>query len=145
MSEAPTPRLATSADANQIASHRYPEAEDAAERPVYAEWVAGAMQRGTYLGWLVTESSQVIAGAGLTLLEWGPTRGQPNPLRARLVNVYTAPEWRRKGLARQLVETALREAAARNIGVVSLGTSPVARPLYLSLGFEESRTEMCLK
>nr|WP_293913170.1 GNAT family N-acetyltransferase [Deinococcus sp.] len=116
-----------------------------AGRHVYAAWVAGAMRRGSYLGWLAQEAGQVVAGAGLVLLDWGPTRGEPNPLRARLVNVYTEPAYRRRGLARQLVQTALNEAARLRIGTVTLGASAQASALYLALGFQVRETEMALK
>ncbi|MEF2280174.1 GNAT family N-acetyltransferase [Deinococcus sp. YIM 134068] len=135
-------RHATPADAETIARHRYPEESNAAERPIYAAWVADALRRGVYLGFLVENAGEVVAGAGLTLLEWGPTRGDPCPYRARIVNVWTHPDHRRRGLARALVTRCLDAARDRGVTRVSLGTSELARPLYESLGFRASRTEM---
>lgn len=81
-------RAAALADAHTLALHRYPAEADAQERPVYAAWVETAMQRGNYLGFLlVMNGGIVISGAGLTLLEWGPTRGDPQPFRGRIVPV----------------------------------------------------------
>ncbi|WP_019588028.1 hypothetical protein [Deinococcus apachensis] len=61
---------ATSADAPTIAHHRYPDEEDAAERPIYAAWVESALERGLYLGFLgIANGGETVAGAGLTLLE----------------------------------------------------------------------------
>jgi GNAT superfamily N-acetyltransferase len=86
-----------------------------------------------------------VAGSGIVLLDWGPTRGDPNPLRARLVNVYTAPAYRRRGLARALIQTALDEAARLRIGTATLGASAQASALYLELGFQVSGNEMVLR
>ena len=119
-------RLATELDADHIACHRY--SDEIGLRPAYAAWVAGATVRGSYLGWLTEEAGQIVAGVGLVLLDWGPTRGDSNPLKARLVDVYTAPEWRR-GLASKLIGAALNEAARLGIGTVSLGASAQALPL----------------
>ena len=136
------PRPATPADAETIALHRYPDEKDAAERPIYAAWVADALSRGLYLGFLHELNGEMIAGAGLTLLEWGPTRTDPQAFQGRLVNVYTHPRHRRQGHARQLVQACLNAALERGITRLNLGTTPAARPLYENLGFHASNTEM---
>jgi GNAT superfamily N-acetyltransferase len=65
----------------------------------------------------------------------------PGPWRANILNVYTRPESRRKGLARRLVETALEWCRANGISTVILHASDAGRPLYASMGFQPS-TEM---
>lgn len=135
----------TPADALSIAFHRYPAEADAPERPVYADWVRGKVQAGEYLGLLALHGEVVVAGAGLVLLDWGPTRGNPGPLRARLVNVWTHENHRRQGLARRLTGELLAQAKARGIGTVSLGSTQMSRPLYESLGFTPYAHEMLLK
>lgn len=137
-------RPATPADATSIAFHRYPAEADAPERPVYAEWVRGKVQAGEYLGLLALHGGEVVAGAGLVLLDWGPTRGNPDPMRARLVNVWTHENHRRQGLARRLVTELMAQARARGIGTVSLGSTDMSRPLYESLGFKPYPHEMLL-
>ncbi|GGS31579.1 GNAT family N-acetyltransferase [Deinococcus knuensis] len=137
-------RPVTPADAATVAAHRYPDEQDAPERPVYAAWVAGAIRDGLYLGFLLEGGGEVIAGAGVTLLHWGPTRGDPQPWRARVVNVWTHPDWRRAGHARTLVTACLDALRECGITRVSLGSSDMARPLYAALGFAASTHEMNL-
>ncbi|WP_245872762.1 GNAT family N-acetyltransferase [Deinococcus planocerae] len=139
------PRPACPADADTIALHRYLDEADAAERPTYAAWVADALRRGVYAGFLARDGGEVVAGAGLTLLEWGPTRGDPSPYRARIVNVWTHPGHRRRGLAWTLVTLCLDAARERGVTRVGLGTSETSRPLYEALGFRASGTEMHLR
>ncbi|MFD1732328.1 GNAT family N-acetyltransferase [Deinococcus malanensis] len=74
----------------------------------------------------------------------GPVAGDPQPYRARLVNVWTHPDWRRQGLAREAVTACLEAARQRGVTRLSLGTSVMARGLYARLGFEASATEMTL-
>ena len=50
--------------------------------------------------------------------------------------VGTAPAWRRRGLARSLVEHVLADAAHRGARTASLQSTPMGQPLYASLGFE---------
>ncbi|WP_235204262.1 GNAT family N-acetyltransferase [Deinococcus sp. RL] len=83
-----------------------------------------------------------MAGAGLTLLEWGPSRGDPQSWRGRIVNVWTEPEFRRRGLARELVTLCLEVAHGRGVTHLSLGTTDAGRALYEELGFRVSGTEM---
>ena len=135
-------RGVTAEDAVLVAGQRYPEAADHAERPVYAAWLVEVLAAGRYEGLMAECRGEVVAGAGLTLLEWGPTRGQPEPLRGRLVNVWTHPAHRRLGLARTLCSYLLMRARARGIGTVGLGSTPQARDLYLSLGFAPQPAEM---
>lgn len=138
-------RPATLADADAIAAHRYPDGEDAAARPAYAAWVREALVSGDYLGLLAEMDFEVVAGAGLVLLNWGPGRHDLSPIRARLVNVWTHEHHRRQGLARQLTGELLAQARARGIGVVSLAHTGMSRPLYESLGFRAYPQEMLLK
>lgn len=138
-------RAATPHDAELIALHRYPDEQDAAERPIYASWLSLALERGLYLGFVHQQGGEVVAGAGLTLLEWGPSRADPQPWRARVVNVWTHPQCRGRGFARELVRTCLQAAQERGIRHLTLGTSEMARSLYESLGFRISASEMGLK
>lgn len=137
-------RPTTSADAKTIAQHRYPDGADVGERPAYAAWVAGAIARELYIGALVEADGHVVSGAGLTLLEWGPSRGDPQPWRGRMVNVWTDPQWRRRGLARLAVRAVLDEGREKGVTRIQLGTTPAARGLYEELGFQASETEMWL-
>lgn len=109
---------------------------------MYARWVASALERGVYLGWLAEVEGAVVGGAGLTLLEWGPTRTSVSPVRGRVVNVFVDAAWRRRGLGTALVGSCLQEARAREITQVSLGTTPMARVLYARAGFVSSPAEM---
>jgi ribosomal protein S18 acetylase RimI-like enzyme len=139
-------RAATPADASTLALHRYPAEADAQERPSYATWVETALQHGKCLGFLMElDGETVISGAGLTLLDWGPTRDNPQPFRGRIVNVWTHPDHRRQGHARAAVLACLAAAQRRGISRLSLGTTPEARALYESLGFRGSDTEMIFR
>ncbi|WP_244940418.1 GNAT family N-acetyltransferase [Deinococcus ficus] len=126
-----------------IARHRYPELDaDHEAGTAYAAWVTRAMDQDLYLGWVAESAGEVVGGAGLMLLEWGPTRNDPSPWRGRIVNVYTAPAVRRQGIARLLLAHALQEARQRGLHTLSLGTTEQARGLYEQAGFRPSGSEL---
>jgi GNAT superfamily N-acetyltransferase len=55
---------------------------------------------------------------------------------AHLVNVYTEPDHRRRGLPRRLVLTVLDWCADQEIDQVTLTASKDSNPLYETLGCE---------
>jgi GNAT superfamily N-acetyltransferase len=82
----------------------------------------------------------VVAGAGVlvrTLLP-RPDTDKRTLLAGRealVMNVYVAPEFRRRGLARHLMETILEWARGAGIPRMVLHASGEGRPLYESMGF----------
>lgn len=109
------------------------EAMDQAFRP----WLRRHLAAGTYRGWLAESEAtgEIAAGVGLWILDWPPHLHAPGTPRARVLNVYTAPEYRRRGLARQLLRAALDWCTTQNISGLMLQTTTVARGVYESLGF----------
>ena len=63
-------------------------------------WVAGLLAQGHYFGWLVEYGTAVVAGGGIILRDWMPAPGCYRVGRwGHIVNVYTHPDHRRRGLA----------------------------------------------
>jgi GNAT superfamily N-acetyltransferase len=104
----------------------------------FLPWVRDAIASGKYLGMLATNVHQVAAGAGMLLLEAAPSYGDASSTRAYIFNVYTELEYRRQGLARQLIQALLEEAKLRGIQVVSLHATEAGKNVYSELGFETS-------
>ena len=76
------------------------------------------MDHEEYLAWLATAPDRSIAaGAGLWLMDW-PPHMVGNGTRGNILNVYTEVEFRRRGLAGELMKAAMQwcEDAARNEG-----------------------------
>jgi ribosomal protein S18 acetylase RimI-like enzyme len=138
-------RIATVADAALITAHREAMflAMDRGTEPVRATirrnhepWVARMIAADKYVGWITSDGDRPVASAGMLILDWPPTVMDPDEVhRGYLLNVFVEPEYRRRGLARALVEQCLAEARRRRIGVVALHASDEARPLYESLSF----------
>lgn len=147
-------RTATPADAALIASHRramfasmggFDDSVLDTLRRASEPWTARMIEAGRYLGWMIFDDQQPVASAGLLILDWPPHPFDPSgETRAYLLNVFVDPGWRRKGLARSLIELCLDEARRRNIRVVSLHASREGAPLYEHLGFKTTN-EMMLR
>jgi GNAT superfamily N-acetyltransferase len=104
-----------------------------------------ALRDGSYRGWFAEMEGQVIAGGGVLLVPFQPSPSQSRPMRPFIVNVYTEPSYRRRGMARRVVEEIVAWCRAQGYAAVSLHATDDARPLYESLGFlptNEMRLEL---
>jgi len=138
-------RPATAADAVVVARHRVAMFRDMGILPAAdAERLAAASLRslstglasGEYRGWLVELDGAVVAGAGLVLRALLPRPGHlDGGVDAYVLNVYTEPAHRRRGLARALMEEVLAHCRAAGAARVTLHASDEGRPLYTALGF----------
>lgn len=145
--------MATPADAVLIAHQRHRMFEDAGQPDApamkdmatnFVEWVHPRLADGRYLGWIIEENGEPIAGAGIWLMDFPPHWMDAQPIRAYLLNFYVNPEHRGRGLAKQLLDATLAETRTRGIQVVSLHASKFGKPIYAKNGFEDTN-EMMLR
>jgi len=108
-------------------------------------WLARALADSSYRHWLALDSSgRVVGGGGVLLCPWPANPKDPCTERAVILNVYTEPEFRKRGIARQVMRTILDWIKQQGLRSVNLHASDEGRPLYERLGFE-STNEMRLK
>jgi GNAT superfamily N-acetyltransferase len=146
-------RLATLADVAALTDHRVSMFRDMAELPLHLEtelaeasnsFFRAAIASGEYVAWVAVtggDPERVIAGAGLWLR---PALPRPMPTgidkgrEALVANVYTEPDWRRRGIAALLMRHVLDYTREHRIQRVRLHASDEGRRLYESLGFAPS-------
>jgi GNAT superfamily N-acetyltransferase len=105
----------------------------------FQPWLQSKMESGEYLAWLVIAlDGSVAAGAGLWLMDWPPHMIGSSQRRGNILNVYTAPEFRRRGLARCLMHAVMEWCRENGVDIVILHASSEGRALYESLGFAPS-------
>lgn len=98
-----------------------------------------AIQAGRYQGWLAsTSEGKAIASGGLVVDEHPPG---PDNLSGRIgyvMNLYTDPAYRRRGIARNVMGRIMERIQSTGITVAALHATDVGRPLYDQFGFAES-------
>ena len=108
-------------------------------------WLARALADGSYHHWLALDSSgRVAGGGGVLLTPWPASPEDTCSQRAVILNVYTEPEFRKRGIARQVMRTILAWVKEQGLGSVNLHASADGQPLYEKLGFEATN-EMRLR
>ena len=149
----PTLRYATPQNATLITGHRHrmfsdnhftSEAALAQADAQFEPWVRERLEDGRYIGLLLEDGDRIVAGAGIFFADFPPHWMDSQPLRAYVLNVYTVPEDRGKGYAKQLMLAVIEECRRRGILTVVLHASPLGQPVYERLGFTPT-DEMMLR
>jgi GNAT superfamily N-acetyltransferase len=141
-------RLATPEDADTLARHRAAmfrdmgEADDLAASVIEnasIDHLKALVEAREYFGFLVEEHGEIIAGGGAWLRPLLPRPGTPaGAIEAYVLNVYTEPGHRRRGLAKLVMGEILRWCRERRVARVVLHASKEGLPLYEALGFEQT-------
>lgn len=97
----------------------------AGDRPVPADLVPDPDDTSDVDGWVLIYDEYAVAGA------WTFRNGSDVGVYA----VGTAPDWRRRGLARVLMLHVLADAQRRGATTASLQSTRMGQPLYARLGF----------
>ena len=101
------------------------------------EYFSRAVREGDYRGWLVqTSEGRIVSGGGIVISAWPSNPRDPYPRRIMILNMYTEPEFRRRGLARMLMQKMIAWCREQGYKSVALHASDEGRPLYESLGFK---------
>ena len=95
-----------------------------------------SMANGSFRAWLVADGDRIVAGGAVIISPWPAHPYDLECRRATILNVYTDPEFRRRGIARQLMQTMIAWCRNEGFARVTLHASDDGRHLYESLGFE---------
>jgi GNAT superfamily N-acetyltransferase len=147
-------RRATTEDAPVVARHRARMFQDMGEisAAMFDDFVAAsrtwterALAAGEYIGWFAipkNEPDTIVAGAGVQLRQVPPHPCRPakegvfaKGRHAIVLNVFTEPEWRNRGVAVLLMDEIVRWARDDKLDRLVLHASPQARLLYEKMGF----------
>lgn len=91
---------------------------------------------------VAVNDGRCVACASMSYIEIMPTFSHPSGKRAHLMNVYTEKDYRRRGIARHLVNMLIEDARVHGATEISLDATESGRPLYESMGFKAS--EECM-
>jgi len=101
-----------------------------------ADYFAAAIPARRFYGWLAVTSAGVAVGSGGVVVDQHPPG--PSNLSGQIgyiMNVVTSPRYRRRGIARRIMQVMLRWLAEQGIQRVTLHTTDMGQPLYKELGF----------
>lgn len=101
-----------------------------------------ALRDGAHTAYLVYDGDRLIGAGGVSYFEVMPTYHNPTGQKAYIMNMYTDPAYRRRGVARRTLDLLVRDARDRGVTAISLDATAMGRPLYEAYGFVGMEAEM---
>lgn len=100
---------------------------------------------GKHTTFLALDGDRVVGVGSADYHTEMPTCANPTGCCAFLMNIYTDPAYRRKGIAARIVTALVEDAKARGAGSVLLEATDMGAPLYRKLGFVDAKGYMRLE
>ncbi|HYO57666.1 GNAT family N-acetyltransferase [Archangium sp.] len=105
-------------------------------------YLARALPAGRFHAWVAVAGERLVASSGVMPFERPPLPGNMAGLEMHILNMYTEPGWRGRGIARALFSELMRFAREQGAGRVWLHATDEGRPLYESVGFKPNPTAL---
>lgn len=93
---------------------------------------------GTFVSWLAMDGNKIIGTSGMSFVEKPPYFGCPTGRLGLLSSMYTNPNYRRMGIAKELLNKVIEEARAYGCGAVHITASDMGVKLYTAYGFKHN-------
>lgn len=100
---------------------------------------------GTFVSWLALDGNKIIGTSGMSFVEKPPYFGCPSGKIGLLSSMFTNPDYRRKGIAKELLSRVVNEAKKYGCGTIQITASDMGVKLYTDFGFEHNGNFMQYK
>ena len=100
------------------------------------------LETGGHIAYLVYDNETFIGAGGVSFYQVMPTYHNPTGKKAYIMNMYTAPEYRRQGIAIHTLGLLVKDARERGVSQIALEATEMGRPLYEKYGFVKMEDEM---
>ena len=104
-----------------------------------------ALDSGEHIAYLVYDNRKFIGVGGVSFYQVMPTYHNSTGKKAYIMNMYTAPEYRRQGIAFHTLDLLVKDAKEQGMLQIALEATDMGRPLYEKYGFMKMEDEMELK
>jgi len=109
--------------------------EDIDLRPSLLDYYSRHMADGSFVSWLAFDGDTIVGTSGMSFVEKPPYFGCPNGRIGLLSSMFTHADYRRRGIARELLSRVVEEARLRGCATVQITASDMGVLLYTDFGF----------
>lgn len=103
--------------------------------PPLRDYYERHMADGTFVSWLAVDGDKIIGTSGMSFVEKPPYFGCPSGRIGLLSSMFTDPQYRRRGIAKELLARVIDEAREYGCGTVQITASDMGVLLYTDFGF----------
>lgn len=100
------------------------------------------LEAAYHIAYLVYDNDKFIGAGGVSFYQVMPTYHNSTGKKAYIMNMYTAPEYRRQGIAMHTLDLLVKDAKAQGVSQIALEATDMGRPLYEKYGFVKMENEM---
>lgn len=112
--------------------------EDIDLKPALKDYYERHMADGTFVSWIALDGDRIIGTSGMSFVEKPPYFGCPNGKIGLLSSMFTSNSYRRRGIAKTLLEKVINEAKEYGCGTVQITASDMGVLLYTDFGFRKN-------
>ncbi|SFU75760.1 GNAT family N-acetyltransferase [Butyrivibrio sp. M55] len=109
--------------------------EDIDLHPALNDYYKRHLGDGTFVSWLALDGEKIVGTSGMSFVEKPPYFGCPSGKIGLLSSMYTDPNYRRKGIAKDLLTKVIDEARQYGCGAIQITASDMGVKLYTACGF----------
>lgn len=95
------------------------------------------IQKGSFFALQAEYEGEIVSYGGMILKKIPGDLNQSSYLEGEILNMYTLPEYRRKGISSMILKQLLTEAKKMGVSKVALHCSKDGEPLYRKFGFSD--------
>ena len=119
--------------------------EDIDLKPALLDYYKRHMKDGTFFSWVALDGNNIIGTSGMSFVEKPPYFGCPSGKIGLLSSMFTNPNYRRNGIAKELLSRIVNEAKQYGCGTIQITASDMGVKLYTDFGFEHNGNFMQYK
>lgn len=119
--------------------------EDIDLKPALRDYYSRHMADGTFVSWLAVDGDKIVGTSGMSFVEKTPYFGCPSGKIGLLSSMFTAKDYRRQGIAKELLSRVVNEAREYGCGTVQITASDMGVLLYTDFGFVKNGNFMQYK
>jgi len=101
-----------------------------------------ALADDSFVAWLALDDDSIVATSGLSFSVVPPSSKCPNGKVAYIMNMFTFPDYRKQGIAMELLNRTISEAEKRGYRKITLYATDAGRRLYERYGFKDVTGDM---
>lgn len=113
--------------------------------PHLKDYYGRHMADGTFVSWLAVDGDKIVGTSGMSFVEKPPYFGCPSGRIGLLSSMFTDPNYRRMGIAKELLSRVVNEAKEYGCGTVQITASDMGVLLYTDFGFVKNGNFMQYK